>query len=157
MCYVRKYLDDEMSGWSVYANRFINCQVGTFIGGGRDNSFHDNYYKDCDKAQHFDDRGLGWQNYGCNCTGPISATSPCNPAAAWAVVKDKANARLVAAYPDMKRSVLPAHGGTHMCIPTNNRIENNTYCRCKVYADVTQQQAKAWLSVMRNNTEVMTC
>ena len=37
------YLDDEMSGWEVYENRFINCQAGTFIGGGRDNSFHDNY------------------------------------------------------------------------------------------------------------------
>jgi hypothetical protein len=37
------YLDDEMSGWEVYENKFINCQAGTFIGGGRDNSFHDNY------------------------------------------------------------------------------------------------------------------
>jgi hypothetical protein len=59
-------------------------------GGGRDNSVHDNYYENCDKAQHFDNRGMGWQNYGCNCTGPVSKTSPCNPAAAWAVVQVRA-------------------------------------------------------------------
>jgi hypothetical protein len=69
------------------------------------------------------------------------------------VVQDKANAKLVAAFPDIKTSVLPAHGGKHMCVPVNNRIENNRFCRCKVYADVTQQQVNKWLSFMRNNTE----
>jgi hypothetical protein len=34
-------------------------------------------------------QGMGWQNYGCNCTGPVSQTSPCNPAAAWAVVQNE--------------------------------------------------------------------
>ena len=31
------YLDDQMSGWEVAENRFINCMAGSFIGGGRDN------------------------------------------------------------------------------------------------------------------------
>jgi hypothetical protein len=39
----------------------------------------------------------------------------------------------------------------------NNTIENNRYCRCKVYADVTSEQVEAWHSTMRNNTEVTTC
>ena len=52
------YLDDEMSGWDVFDNRFINCQAGTFIGGGRDNHFFNNYYENCDLVQHFDNRGM---------------------------------------------------------------------------------------------------
>ena len=55
------------------------------------NVFHSNYYERCDKAQHFDNRGMGWQNYGCNCSGPVATSSPCNPAAALAVVSDPAN------------------------------------------------------------------
>ncbi len=53
--------------------------------------------------------------------------------------------------------MLPAEGGSHMCMPVNNTIENNRYCRCKVYADVTSEQVEAWHSTMRNNTEVTTC
>jgi hypothetical protein len=138
------YLDDEMSGWEVYSNSFYNCQAGTFIGGGRDNHFHDNYYENCgecankcsqcrqrsrpihcltcsdllsplsplgsqpqDLAQHFDNRGMNWQNYGCNCTtGPTT----CNPAAASAIVKDPAYAAYVASFPEIKTAMLPSDG-----------------------------------------------
>ena len=126
-----------MSGWEVYKNRFLNCQAGTFIGGGRDNYFHHNYYEDCDLVQHFDNRGMGWQNYGCNCTSPTSPTSACNPAAAWAVVNDPRNAAYVAAFPEVKTAVLPAHGGVDICVPVYNRIEDNRYCRCNKYIDAT--------------------
>ena len=100
---------------------------------------------------------MGWQNYGCNCTGPVSQTSPCNPAAAWALVQNEANAAYVDAFPEIKTAVLPMEGGLHMCMPVNNTIENNRYCRCKVYADVSSEQVEAWHSIMRNNTEVTTC
>jgi hypothetical protein len=145
------YLDDEMSGWEVYSNSFYNCQAGTFIGGGRDNHFHDNYYENCDLAQHFDNRGMGWQNYGCNCSTGLST---CNPAAASAIVKDPANEAYVAAFPEIKTAMLPRDGGTHMCAPVNNIVENNRYCKCKKYADITPETASGWFSVMRNNTEV---
>ena len=69
----------------------------------------------------------------------------------------QANAAYVAAFPEIKTAVLPAEGGSHMCMPVNNTIENNRYCRCKVYADVTSEQVEAWHSTMRNNTEVTTC
>lgn len=48
------YLDDMISGYEVASNRFVNCSVGSFVGGGRDTSVHDNYYENCDLAQHFD-------------------------------------------------------------------------------------------------------
>jgi hypothetical protein len=41
-----------MSGWAVYNSTFINCQTGTFSGGGRDNLFYNNTYIDCDTAHH---------------------------------------------------------------------------------------------------------
>lgn len=147
------YLDDEMSGWEVYENRFINCQAGTFIGGGRDNHFHHNYYENCDLVQHFDNRGMGWQNPSCNCTNG----STCNPAAAWAVVSNPKSAKYVAAFPEVKTAVLAAHGGQHICVPVNNLVEDNRYCKCKKYKDVTDMQIVEWRSVFRNNSEVYDC
>ena len=52
------YLDDQMSSWEVYNNSFINCTTGTFVGGGRLNNIHDNYYEDVDTVHHFDNRGM---------------------------------------------------------------------------------------------------
>ena len=33
------YLDDQMSGWVVENNSFIDCQIAMFVGGGRSNLF----------------------------------------------------------------------------------------------------------------------
>lgn len=52
------YLDDEMSSWHVWNNSFINCTTGTFVGGGRLNSIHDNYYQNVETCHHFDNRGM---------------------------------------------------------------------------------------------------
>ena len=75
---------DQMSGWEIGHNRFVNCMAGSFIGGGRDNYIHDNYYENCDLAQHFDNRGMGWEQKLCNCTNG----STCDPAVATAIVAD---------------------------------------------------------------------
>ena len=48
------YLDDQTSGWSAYNNTFVDMAMGVLLGGGKQNSFHDNYYEDCDIAVHFD-------------------------------------------------------------------------------------------------------
>ena len=44
-------------GWTITGNRFVNCQIGSFIGGGRDNIVRGNRYEHCDTAQHIDNRG----------------------------------------------------------------------------------------------------
>ena len=91
---------------------------------------HDNYYENCDLAQHFDNRGMGWEQKLCNCTsGPT-----CDP---WAATQIAKNAKFVSAYPEIKTAVL---GGDNICVPVNNLIENNRYCKCKTYLDATEAQ-----------------
>lgn len=63
-------------------------------------------------------------------------------------------ASYVAAYPQIKTSVL---GGADICVPANNLIENNRYCKCKKYIDATDAQITSWHSTARNNTEVHSC
>ena len=55
----------QMSGYEIYNNTFVDCQKGTFIGGGRRNHVHNNYYESCDTAVHLDNRGLNWQHASC--------------------------------------------------------------------------------------------
>ena len=57
--------DMQMSGFEIYNNTFIDCQKGTFVGGGRRNHVYNNYYEDCDDAVHLDARGLNWQKAMC--------------------------------------------------------------------------------------------
>ena len=158
------YLDDMTSGYEVAFNKFINCDVGTFVGGGRDNHFHDNYYENCNVAQHIDDRGMNWDS-GCNTCAVWTNSSSCActngtgcaPAVAWELVNDPASAALVAAYPLIKTAVLPAHGGQDICVPVGNRFENNSYCKCKQFLDVDVSTVESWKSVSRNNTELFDC
>jgi hypothetical protein len=73
-----------MSGWTIEDNRFVDCQTGSFIGGGRDNVVRRNYYESCDTAQHLDDRGLGWQKGDCDCDAvckPLSGGCSCDTGA----------------------------------------------------------------------------
>jgi hypothetical protein len=144
------YLDDQMSGWEITENKFINCMAGSFIGGGRDNHIHNNYYESCDLAQHFDNRGMNWEQSLCNCTNGTT----CDPAAASAIVASPASMAYVTAYPEIKTAVV---GGEHLCVPVNNRIENNRYCKCQTYLDATAAQILSWRSTARNNSEVHTC
>ena len=106
--------------------------------------------ENCDLAQHFDNRGMGWEQSLCNCTNG----STCDPAVASSLVADPANAKYVAAYPQIKTAVL---GGDNICVPVNNVIENNRYCKVKQYLDATEAQIASWHSTARNNTEVHTC
>ena len=142
------YLDDQMSGWEVAGNSFINCMAGSFIGGGRDNHVHNNYYERCDLAQHFDNRGMGWEQSLCNCTNG----STCDPFVAKQIVDEWPD--FVAAYPQIRTAVL---GGQDICVPVNNVIENNRYCKVGQYLDATAEQISGWHSTARNNSEVHTC
>ena len=50
-----------MSGYLITNNSFIDCHVGSFIGGGRRNSVLENTYTNCSVAVHEDNRGMSWQ------------------------------------------------------------------------------------------------
>jgi hypothetical protein len=56
------YLDDLLSGITIYGNVFYKVTRAAFIGGGRDNEVENNIFVDCDPALHIDARGLGWAN-----------------------------------------------------------------------------------------------
>jgi hypothetical protein len=52
------YLDDCVSGETVFGNVFLRVPRAAFIGGGRDNAVENNIFIDCDPAVWIDGRGL---------------------------------------------------------------------------------------------------
>ena len=57
------YLDDFMSGTTVYGNIFYRAGRAMFIGGGRDNLVENNIFVDCEASVHIDARGTTWAKY----------------------------------------------------------------------------------------------
>ena len=150
------YLDDQMSGWTIENNSFVDCQVGSFIGGGRDNTVVGNYYERCDTAQHFDNRGMNWQKTACACDGtcePLSAGCGCNAAAAsWMLHNSSAAGTWAARFPEMATV-----STDRQCEPAHNTISHNTYCKCGRFLDAKAADVAAWGSTATNNVEVTTC
>lgn len=62
---LKVYLDDQMSGYVVKNNTFINCQVGILLGGGRKSLLADNHFVDVDLAVDMDNRGMNWEASSC--------------------------------------------------------------------------------------------
>ncbi len=54
------YLDDELSGVTIYGNVFKNVKDSVFIGGGRDNLISSNIFINSEPAIYIDARGVGW-------------------------------------------------------------------------------------------------
>jgi hypothetical protein len=52
------YMDDEISGWLVENNTFIDCQTAMLLGGGRDARVINNTIESCDLGFEFDNRGM---------------------------------------------------------------------------------------------------
>ena len=77
------YLDDQMSGWRIENNTFEDCQVGTFVGGGRGNVIRWNRYVRVGTVQYFNDQGATFDNatVSCDDVRPPFNTS-CNTGAA---------------------------------------------------------------------------
>jgi hypothetical protein len=137
-------------------NTFFNCQIGSFIGGGRRNTVTDNYYEQCDVAQHLDNRGMTGQAGSTNCSTmcePLSSGCNCNTGAAqWMVTKAAAAAQWEVRFPYLKTIPTDRLGQ-----PAHNTITNNKYCKCGQFIDATQEESDAWGSVVNNNTKVQAC
>lgn len=58
------YLDDMVSGWSVYGNVIENVSSIALYGGGRYNTFENNLIINCPKAFEYDERGITWMDCG---------------------------------------------------------------------------------------------
>eukprot|EP01006_Ploeotia_vitrea_P058130 TRINITY_DN68828_c0_g1_i1.p1 TRINITY_DN68828_c0_g1~~TRINITY_DN68828_c0_g1_i1.p1 ORF type:complete len:356 (+),score=48.16 TRINITY_DN68828_c0_g1_i1:53-1069(+) len=133
------YLDDQMSGYTVYNNTFINVQEAILVGGGRHNIVKNNYCQQCHTCVHLDNRGMNWQK--TSCTPPNGVL--------WkgldAVHYTKPPYSV--AFPVLKS--IPTD---HPCVPVQNTIESNLYCKCHQFGSYSAKQAKEWYSVSKNNT-----
>jgi hypothetical protein len=143
-----------MSGWSIHENSFINCQIGSFIGGGRRNTVRNNYYEHCDTAQHIDNRGMNWENSATNCTKigkPFSNT--CNTGAAiWMVTESSAAKTWTSRFP-----YLATIGKDRLCMPAYNNISNNRFCNCDRFLDASLDDVKSWGTYVSDNVNVSSC
>jgi len=131
------YLDDQMSGWSIEGNTFINCQTGVVIGGGRRNNVTNNHFTNCTLSVHFDNRGMNWQN------------SSCAPGGSFEQQLNSVNYKQPpwsTAYPELVNIMQD-----HPCVPVYNNILNNYYCEGKNFIDATAGQVKDWFSVANDN------
>lgn len=134
------YLDDQMSGYDIYNNTFIDCHCGSFIGGGRRNKVHENTYINCSVDVHIDNRGMNWQNASCQPGGmfdqQLQSVNYQQPP--WSTH-----------YPELVNIFKD-----HPCVPVYNDVENNVYCNADgEFIDVSSTQIEDWLDIVENNTE----
>ena len=132
-------IDDEISGWLIYNNTFINCQRGIYIGGGRRNIIKNNYFKDVDYCVRIDNRGMNIQSNWC--TPPngslwqgLYSVNYTNPP--WSIQ-----------YPELLNI-----SNEQPCVPVYNDIENNEYCGENTkFTDNLSQNIISWNDTMKNN------
>lgn len=156
------YLDDQMSGWMIYNNTFIDCQVGMFIGGGRRNEVKYNRFEQCDLAVHLDDRGKGCFDPKCfpNCAGHL-----CDGDTLWASVggtdddltqvgEKFRTLPWATRYPEIPN--IPVDG--EMGAPVYTQIVGNRYCKCKDFFNFNVTQVvDDWRGTFADNAEVSDC
>lgn len=65
------YLDDMLSGITVYGNIFSNVDYGIMVGGGRNNIVENNVILNNRVSISLDERGLGWAAYHCAAGGSL--------------------------------------------------------------------------------------
>lgn len=113
------YLDDQMSGYTIRNNTFVNCMQAMLIGGGRDNVIDSNTFVDCDSGVVFDNRGLTWDLDNCPEGGAFQADleSLNYQQDPWA-----------SAYPDVVH--IWDGGDEKPCTPEHNEFTSNSFCRC---------------------------
>jgi len=159
------YLDDQMSGYTIFNNTFIDCQIGMFIGGGRRNTVMFNTFQHCDTAVHLDARGVGCYQASCypNCPGNCDADTIWGPSGIDGSVS--ASGKFV---PNPKWAQLPwgqrfpeltsiAIDG-RMGDPVHNIIEGNQVCGCGQFLDQNSTRITAdWMGVVADNMVRVVC
>jgi len=132
------YLDDQMSGWVIDGNTFINCQWGVHLGGGRRNDITNNYFINNELAIHFDNRGMNWQK------------DMCQPGADFNKEMDSMNYKnppWSVKYPELLTIF-----SDHPCVPVHNEVASNMYCNVGGFLDASDKDITSWFSEEKNNT-----
>eukprot|EP00118_Oscarella_pearsei_P002836 m.11847 g.11847 ORF g.11847 m.11847 type:complete len:635 (+) comp23645_c0_seq2:250-2154(+) len=134
------YLDDQMSGYTIFNNTFVNCHCGSFIGGGRRNLVYNNSYHNCSLDVHMDNRGMTWQKADCQPGGmfeqQLKSVNYQQPP--WST-----------AYPELLDIF-----DDHPCVPVHNVVKDNVYCNQQgKFIDASDSQVKQWMDTVENNVE----
>ena len=136
-------------GWECAG--FVDCTVGMFIGGGRDNVVRGCRFERCATALHLDARGHSWESADTNCTAPQPCKPgqcTCNPASAeWLAHASPATARH---WPQMLNF-------SHLTLPAFSRVESNTYCGCGRFLDQSLDTAREWHVHVAGNQNDTAC
>ena len=135
------YLDDQMSGWHFDQNRFVDCDVGFFIGGGRRTTLSNSTFVNCSLAVHLDNRGMGWEKSQCGPNGTSVADVE-------AVLAGPAAALWSERWPELTNIT-----DDDLCVPVYNRIVDNRYdADTKKFMDASPEDAAAWRDVVSGNS-----
>eukprot|EP00040_Diaphanoeca_grandis_P044395 m.12154 g.12154 ORF g.12154 m.12154 type:complete len:676 (+) comp9192_c0_seq1:195-2222(+) len=139
------HFDDQMSGYLVRNNTFVDSWVGIMLGGGRRTIIVNNTFN---RIQHvaieFDNRGMTWQKTSC---------MPPNGTFYKELAQDKVD------QPPWSTlwPYLQAIAQDHPCVPTYNNISNNRYCACATWMNASPQDITDWFSVAEHNTNTSDC
>mmetsp|Transcript_45387 Transcript_45387/g.125125 ORF Transcript_45387/g.125125 Transcript_45387/m.125125 type:complete len:524 (-) Transcript_45387:1393-2964(-) len=165
------YFDDQMSDWLVTGNTFVECQVGTFTGGGRRNLITNNTYRNCGTVHYLNNQGMNWDNSTvypqCDVVAPPGydqGETVCSTGAAtWMATEGPAAAEWAAKWPEMINinSDFPGE-------PAHSSLSGNTYCGsldgesymlgCPDGMDKTcEYEAATWQFAISGNTYTEEC
>ena len=157
------YLDDQMSGWVVENNSFIDCQIAMFVGGGRSNSFLNNQCTRCGTVFYLNNQGMfgEFDNPTVNCTDlrPPFVTTCSTGAAEWMITQSPAADVWATTWPEMQTI-----RSDYLGYPAHTQLINSTYC-CSNDADICEMlssntdisQAESWQVKFEGNVRVDDC
>ena len=165
------YFDDQMSDWLVTGNTFVECQVGTFTGGGRRNRITNNTYRNCGTAHYLNNQGMNWDNSTvypqCDEVAPPGydeGETVCSTGAAtWMATEGPAAAQWAAQWPEMLNISTDYPGE-----PAYSFFSNNSFCGsldgesymlgCPDGMDaVCEHEAERWQFTISSNTYTEEC
>ena len=121
------YLDDQASAWLIEGNTFVDCQVGSFIGGGRENRVVGNKYVRCGTVQYLNNQGrnIDSSTVLCDAVGAPFETDCSTGAAEWMTTEAPTASEWAARWPQMTQLREPS---AHLGWPAFCEIVNNTWC-----------------------------
>lgn len=125
------YLDDQMSDWLITDNTFIDCEVGTFTGGGRRNIIENNTYINVGTVHYLNNQGMNWDEDtvcdGCDEVAPpgyLEDQTVCSTGAAtWMATEGPAAKVWTEKWPEMLTI-----GDDYCGEPAFSSLKNNKYC-----------------------------
>ena len=128
-----------MSGWTFEENRFVDCDTGFFVGGGRSTTLANSTFVNCSLAVHVDNRGMTWEAAQCAPDGSSMADVA-------AVLAGPAAAAWRERWPELEAMA-------DVCVPVDNRVVDNRYdARTTTFIDASDADLAAWRDVVRGNS-----